>query len=170
ALYNLRRYQPGDDSRTIHWKTSARQARLMVRETEAEDQRHVTIAIPTAEPGIWEDRDEPPSARERVFEQALALTASLASLFHGRGYAIRAVIGAQEIPHGMGRAHLYRIFRALALCQPALQAAPLAEGLLRLGERAAVGELSILVLPWADSRLTAVCRRVSRVFRAGDFP
>ncbi|MGH7208978.1 MAG: DUF58 domain-containing protein [Nitrospiraceae bacterium] len=170
ALYNLRRYQPGDDSRTIHWKTSARQARLMVRETEAEDQRHVTIALPTAVPEIWEDRDEPPSARERVFEQALVLTASLASLFHGRGYAIRAVIGAQEIPHGMGKAHLYRIFRALALSQPALQAAPLAEGFLRLGERAAVGELSILVLPWADSRLTALCRGVSRVFRAGDFP
>ena len=170
ALYNLRRYQAGDDSRTIHWKTSARQGRLMVRETEAEDQRHVTIALPTAAPEFWENPDEPPSARERVFEQALVLTASLASFFHGRGYAIRAVIGAQAIPHGMGRAHLYQIFRALALCHPVLEAAPLPEALLRLGERTATGELSILVLPWADSRLTAVCRGVSRVFRAGDLP
>lgn len=170
GLYNLRRYQPGDDSRTIHWKTSARQARLIVKETEAEDQRHVTIALPAAVPEGREDGNEPASTRERVFEQALVLTASLASFFHGRGYATRAVIGAQEIPLGIGMAHLYRIFRTLALCLPAPKAAPVPEGLLKLGQRAAAGELSILVLPWADSRLTTVCRGVSRVFRAGEFP
>src|SRR5207245_9138126 len=48
GLYNLREYLPGDDSRMIHWKTSARQARLMVRETETEDLRQVTLALPTA--------------------------------------------------------------------------------------------------------------------------
>src|SRR2546427_6204835 len=40
--------------RSIHWKTSARQARLMVRETETEDLRQVTLALPTVIPA--EDR------------------------------------------------------------------------------------------------------------------
>src|SRR5581483_8029871 len=52
ALYNLRDYHSGDDSRAIHWKTSARQSRLIVREAEAEDQRSVTIALATAAPRV----------------------------------------------------------------------------------------------------------------------
>ena len=36
-LYNLRLYRPGDDSRAIHWMTTARTSNLFVRETEAED-------------------------------------------------------------------------------------------------------------------------------------
>ena len=47
TLHNLRLYQPGDDSRTIHWKTTARKSLLIVRETEAEDQRQVTILLHT---------------------------------------------------------------------------------------------------------------------------
>lgn len=35
-LYNLRQYHAGDDSRTIHWLSTARTSKLMVRETEAE--------------------------------------------------------------------------------------------------------------------------------------
>lgn len=44
-LYNLRLYQPGDDSRAIHWMTTARTSQLIVRETEAEDQRLVTVIL-----------------------------------------------------------------------------------------------------------------------------
>ncbi|MEK6525641.1 MAG: DUF58 domain-containing protein [Nitrospirota bacterium] len=172
ALYNLRRYQPGDDSRSIHWKTSARQARLMVKETEAEDQRHVSIALPTAVPEGREISGAPSSPGEHSFEQAVGLTASLASFFHARSYAIRVLIGDREIPHGIGMAHLYQIFRVLGLCHPtaALESAPMPEGFRTLGERTAMGELTILVLPWADPRLTAECRGVSRVLRAGDLP
>lgn len=157
GLYNLRAYQEGDNSRAIHWKTSARQARLIVRETETEDQRHVTLALPTAGP---DDQQE-------AFERAIVLAASLARHFQERGFSVRLLIGDQEVPHGIGESHFYRILRALALCNPTpvVESAPIPEGFLTLGDRTALGELTMLILPWPDSRLTAACGSVSRVVR-----
>ncbi len=43
ALYSLRDYQQGDDSRNIHWKISARQAKLFIQEHEKEEERKVQI-------------------------------------------------------------------------------------------------------------------------------
>ncbi len=106
-LYNLRLYQTGDDSRKIHWMSTARTSKLIVRETEAEDQRRVLIELPTHLPG------EEPAA----FERAVTLAASLAYWFCDRGYSLRAIIGRQEVPAGIGRQHLYRILRRLALCE-----------------------------------------------------
>jgi len=75
GLYNLRAYQAGDDSRSIHWRTSARQATLMVRETEREDQRRATLALSTVVPpgpGIISGRCTglPP---DHPFERAVVL-------------------------------------------------------------------------------------------------
>jgi uncharacterized protein (DUF58 family) len=158
GLYNLREYQEGDNSRAIHWKTSARQARLIVRETETEDQRHVTLALPTAGPG---DHQE-------AFERAVVLGASLAQHFHDRGFSVRLLVGDREIPHGIGESHFHRVLRALALCDPTpgAQSAPLPEGFLTLGDRTALGEVTMLILPWPDPRLTAACGGVSRVVKA----
>ena len=162
GLYNLREYMPGDDSRTIHWKTSARQAHLIVRETEVEDQRQVTLALPTAGP---ENRPD-------AFEQAVVLVASLAAYFQERAFAVRLLVGDEDVPHGAGEMHLYRILRALALCRPtpAMESAPVPEGLLTLGGRTTLGELTIVVLPWPDPRLMAVCRGVSLVVKAWEVP
>src|SRR3989454_9242549 len=95
--YNLREYLPGDDSRMIHWKTSARQARVMVREAENEDLRQVTPALPT---GI-------PADGQRFFEQAVSLTASLAAYFQEHGFAMSLLVGEQVIPDGIGVEKLY---------------------------------------------------------------
>jgi uncharacterized protein (DUF58 family) len=157
ALHNLRGYLAGDDSRSIHWKISARQAQLMVKETEAEDQRHVTLALPT----------ETPEAAHAAFERAVTLTASLAAYFHEQGYAVALVVGQTDIPVGSGPAHLHRIFRALALCQPepCRPAQPLPEGFLRLGELTTRGDLTILVAPWPDPRTMPMEASVSRLLR-----
>ncbi len=160
GLYNLREYLPGDDSRAIHWKTSARQSYLVVRETEAEDQRQVTLALPTAGPENGPD----------AFEQAVVLVASLAAYFQEQAFAVRLLVGDEEVPHGAGETHLYRILRALALCHPtaAKKPAPVPEGFLTLGNRTRVGELTIVVLPWPDPHLMAACKGVSRVVQAWD--
>ncbi len=162
ALYNLRGYQAGDESRAIHWKTSARQARLMVKETEAEDQRHVTLALPTAVP-------ETESAR---FEKAVTLTASLIAFFHEQGYAISLILGAIMLPHDSGQAHLHRLFHALALCQPSptLTAAALPDPWLTLGQRTEQGDLTLLVLPHEDLRLARIGQQVSRVVTLAEEP
>lgn len=132
-LYNLRLYQTGDDSRMIHWMSTARTSKLIVRETEAEDQRRVFIELPTRVPG--EDSDS--------FERAVTLAASLVYWFCDRSYTVRALIGRQEIPAGIGRQQLYRILRRLALCE--LESAGTLAGVkgrIKSGE-----ELSILVWP-----------------------
>ncbi|MBI4400045.1 MAG: DUF58 domain-containing protein [Nitrospirae bacterium] len=172
ALYRLRRYLPGDDSRTIHWKTTARQARLMVKETEAEDQRRVSLALPTAVPGPRPAGHDDPPSREQSFEQAVVLTASLAAFFQEQGFAIRMLIGDQEITYGAGLGHLYDILHSLALCQltSTSESATLPQGFYTLGERTALGELTILVLPWADPDLAAACRGVSRIIQPSEFP
>lgn len=161
ALYNLRPYRTGDDSRTIHWKTSARQSGLIVRETEAEDQRRVTLALPTTVPEEF----------HHMFERGVGLTASLASFFRERGYAVRALVGFVEIPYGVGEAHFHRVLRALGLCQPVAVSAQskLPEGFRTLGERTMLGELTIAVLSWPDPKMTAACRGVSRVVLASEY-
>ncbi|MET0650052.1 MAG: DUF58 domain-containing protein, partial [Pyrinomonadaceae bacterium] len=44
-LHSLREYQPHDDVRHIHWKATARQGRLVVREFTAEDERRVHVVL-----------------------------------------------------------------------------------------------------------------------------
>ncbi len=164
-LRNLRGYRPGDESRAIHWRTSARQARLMVKETEAEDQRRVTLALSTFVP----------SEHRQSFERAVTLTASLAAFFQERGYAVGLLLGDQEISPGQGQGigaeHLYRLLHALGLCQAtghaalALNQASMPAGFRSLGERTARGELTILVLPWPDPSLEALSREVSRTIQ-----
>jgi uncharacterized protein (DUF58 family) len=160
-LYNLRAYQTGDDSRTIHWRTSARHAQLITKETEAEDQRRVTVALST---------DIPPGG-EDAFERAVSFTASLLALFHERGYAVGLVVGPDEHPARQGLLHLHRLLRALGLCEatPA-QAHPIPPPLRNVGLRTGAGELTLLVLPCPDSRFPAACGAVSRVLRADEVP
>lgn len=158
TLYNLRRYHPGDDSRAIHWKTTARQRRLMVRETEAEDQRRVVLALPTA---------VPPSAR-LAFEQAVSLTASLATLFHCQGCAIRLLVGDEEVPFGTGEAHYDAILRVLALCQPTRAGSPVPSAFRKLAERPASAGLALLVLSWPDPAIMSACAGAGRIVWATD--
>ncbi len=160
ALYNLRRYHDGDDSRAIHWKTTARQRRLMVRETEAEDQRRVVLVLPTAVP----DRARPD------FEQAVELTASLAAFFHQQGHAIRLLVGEQEIPTGTGESHYDAMLRALALCQPATGQSPASPAMERLLGQPVPGELMLVVLSWPDPAVLSACRGgAGRVLMATDY-
>jgi uncharacterized protein (DUF58 family) len=116
ALHNLRLYRPGDDSRAIHWKTTARKSLLIVRETEAEDQRRVTIVLQTRILKLHGQSE----SHER-FEKAVSLTASLAVLFTAQMYEIRLMVGEQELSGEIGEAHLSRMLSLLALCRPIVE-------------------------------------------------
>jgi len=159
ALYNLRRYQAGDDSRAIHWKTTARQRRLMVRETEAEDQRRVVLVLPTAVP----DQAQP------AFEQAVSLTTSLAAFFHAQSHAIRLLVGEQEVPVGTGEAHYDAMLRTLALCQPAAVRSSVPTAMLVLIGQTVPGELMLVVLSWPDPAVRSACAGMGRIIMAPDY-
>ncbi|MCL2850123.1 MAG: DUF58 domain-containing protein, partial [Micrococcales bacterium] len=69
SFHALREYAPGDDRRMIHWRTSARTGRLMVRQFEDTRRTRTTIALATND-ADYADPDE--------FEMAVSVAASLA--------------------------------------------------------------------------------------------
>jgi uncharacterized protein (DUF58 family) len=166
GLYNLRDYHVGDDTRSVHWKTSARQSRLVVRETEAEDQRQVTLALASEAPVGMRALT---LTAIQDFERAVILTASLAAHFQRQGFAIRLVIGNEEVCLGTGQGHFYRILRLLAFSSLSLNTgAPIPSSFLTLPSDTALGQLVLVILPWEDERLRAACLGVTRILDLND--
>lgn len=106
-LYNLRLYQAGDDSRSIHWVTTARTSKLTVRETEAENQRRATVHLSLFAP----------ESHDAVFEEAVTYTASLLHYLSIRGYHLKLTAGSFRSSFGLGEPHLLDLLRAVALCE-----------------------------------------------------
>jgi len=138
-LYNLRLYRPGDDSRAIHWMTTARTSNLTVRETEAEDQRRITIALSTIAP---DDHDA-------LFEQSVTLVASLLWQLSKKSYPLRLIVDAEDSGLGYGSDHLLTMLRLLALCERrSPTAGAKADALDQLGRDAERG-YTVAVIPWS---------------------
>jgi uncharacterized protein (DUF58 family) len=106
-LYNIRQYKPGDDSRNIHWVTTARTAKLMVRETEADQQRRATVQLSVLAP----------DSHNQAFEEAVSFTVSLVHHLAVRGYHLKLSAGSTHSSFGQGEAHLADLLRILALCE-----------------------------------------------------
>jgi uncharacterized protein (DUF58 family) len=156
-LYNLRVYRPGDDSRAIHWMTTARTSNLMVRETEAEDQRRVTIVLSTLAPA---DHDE-------LFERSVSLAASLLWQLSQRSYPLRLIVDAEDSGLGSGSDHLVTMLRQLALCERRLPGSAHSKGLDTLSELGYDADrgYTVAVMPWFDPD-TAVPVTADRVLHA----
>jgi uncharacterized protein (DUF58 family) len=142
-LYNLRLYRPGDDSRAIHWMTTARTSNLIVRETEAEDQRRMTIVLSTLAP---DDQDA-------LFERSLSLVASLLWQLSQRSYPLRLIVDAADSGLGTGSDHLLAMLRVLALCErrsPQSNPSSLMSSFSQFGHDTDRG-YTVMVVPWSDS-------------------
>lgn len=68
SFHALREYVPGDDRRSIHWKSSARNQSLMVRQFEDTRRTHTALAI-DIDPTSWTDDD--------AFELGVSVFASM---------------------------------------------------------------------------------------------
>ncbi|WP_067441343.1 DUF58 domain-containing protein [Nocardioides jensenii] len=68
SFHALREYQPGDDRRAIHWRTTARVGRLMVRQFEETRRAHLLVILPTHPDDYGQERD---------LESAISVAASL---------------------------------------------------------------------------------------------
>ena len=84
SFHALREYEPGDDPRHIHWKSTARAGALLVRQFQLTRRSHATILL-----------DPSPSAYagDREFELAVSVAASS---------ALRALSDDYEVTFGCG--------------------------------------------------------------------
>ena len=120
-FFGLRERRAGDDRRDVHWRSSARTGRLLVREYEDELARRVIIGVDNALPrAVREavgDGALTPAAEAQVFavERAISVAASLATAYLEVGWTVELAARGCHIPAGMGRQHEARIGRALAL-------------------------------------------------------
>ncbi|MGH2820246.1 MAG: DUF58 domain-containing protein, partial [Actinomycetota bacterium] len=84
-FYTLREYVEGDDLRKIHWPSTAKRNRFMIRQEETPWQTRATILL-----------DDRRSAHDGVgdhssFERAVEAAASMVDLYHRAGYGYRLV-------------------------------------------------------------------------------
>jgi len=116
-FYGLREWREGDDRRDVHWRSTARTGRLMVREYEDERTRQVVVAVDNALPADVRaaigDGLDPPEAE--ALERAISLAASLASAYLEGGWSVALVARGAWVPASAGRPQLARILRELAL-------------------------------------------------------
>jgi uncharacterized protein (DUF58 family) len=68
AFHALREYTVGDDRRHIHWRTSARVGRLMVRQFEETRRSHLVVVLPTNHGDFADEQEQ---------ELAISVAASL---------------------------------------------------------------------------------------------
>jgi uncharacterized protein (DUF58 family) len=121
-FFGLREHRPGDDRRDVHWKSSARTGRLLVREYEDELARRVVIAVDNALPddireAIADGGALVPAREAQVaaVERAISIAASLAATYLEAGWTVELAARGTHIAGGTGRMHEARIARALAL-------------------------------------------------------
>jgi uncharacterized protein (DUF58 family) len=119
-FFGLREFREGDDRRDVHWRSSARQGRLMVREYEEESHRRATVLVDNALPDDATDDDK------EALEKAISLAASLCASYLGRAYAVRLVARGAQVPAASGPQQLTRLLKALALLETAQPDTPFA--------------------------------------------
>ncbi|MCK9523750.1 MAG: DUF58 domain-containing protein [Proteobacteria bacterium] len=116
-FFQLRDYQPGDDPRHIHWPSSARQQKPVVRDMTQDPGAPVEIVLDAARhPG--DARTDP--------EEAIRVAAALIEDIVAQGHPVRLVTAGPEAPHiAESRTapplldHLARLdTAALATCAP----------------------------------------------------
>ena len=91
SFHALREYVAGDDRRNIHWRTSARLNKLMVRQYEDTRRTHTALALEAAR-AAYLDEDE--------YEAAIEVFASLGAQAVREGLEITALSGDEVLRTG----------------------------------------------------------------------
>lgn len=108
-FHGLRAYRLGDDARDVHWKRSAREGRLVLREYASQGALQVIIEVNTARP-TGERKADP-----RALDASCDLAASLALHLQRRGYRVELRCGPRPISISATGLGLDAAFHALAV-------------------------------------------------------
>ena len=141
AFHALREYQPGDDRRYIHWKSSAKTGTFMVREFEQTRRSHLVVALSLATSDY---------ATEEEFELAVSVAGSLGVRAIRDGRTVSVVVST--VTPEFAKRRTYAV-RPLATHVPSrllddlavVEAAPAALGIRDVGRIAAEDNIGISV-------------------------
>jgi uncharacterized protein (DUF58 family) len=116
-FYGLRDWREGDSQRWIHWRTSARRDKLVVRQYERQRRQDVVLLL-----DLFQGPQPTMEAADAV-ELAVSFAATIAADLCRRGGShVRLVVGGRERAAVQGvasQALLTEIMAALAVAQPA---------------------------------------------------
>ena len=166
TLYNIRDYRAGEDTRSIHWKSSARQSRLMLKEFEKEEERTINLFLFNSLSGEGPIRNEDMD----IFEKGVEITASLASYLLNKHFSIGLFTLDRFTPPSSGTKHLYRILEELALLD-------IKEAKGRNLKQESIGLIfkrlaqyngtNILILPWDSGEIAKIETLFHKILRIG---
>jgi len=125
-LLALRRYQPGDSHRLIHWKASARTRQLLVRQFSAEAVNSFSVHVETAA-DLW--------PREEQFELLVSFAATLCEDLFREGSLRRVAIDDRPAIEIRGIRDLDVVLNGLAVVERSAAAVP-------ASARAAIGAVT----------------------------
>jgi len=106
-VHSLRDHRPGEDARTIHWRSSARAGRLIGVDREQERRKRVCVVL-----------DQRP-LRGQALERAVEIAAALVTRELDAGAEVSLAVAGRRLPAGSGDGHLHEALTLLALLQPA---------------------------------------------------
>ena len=109
-IHGLRELRTGDDVRSIHWRTSARRGRLMVREHEEEESRNLCIYLDNAR-----SPDSDPASPDPAVERAISVASSIVVERTTAGQSIQLSTRGDVGPSVTPGASPDRLLRFLAL-------------------------------------------------------
>ncbi len=101
TFHSLRPYRPGDSRRSIHWRSSARLARLHVKQFAPERTPRIAIVVdrhPGAAGRAHGEQAGTEQAATRALDRVADLAASLTAAFAAAGFEVRTVIAGGEAP------------------------------------------------------------------------
>lgn len=156
--YGVRDYVAGDSYNRIHWPTTARTGRLMVKEFEMEPTSDVWIVVDgqaTAQAGAWPDSTE---------EYACTAAASVARKYLESNYTVGLVTRGAEahvLPADRGDPQMARILEALSVFQ-ASGSIGMGEVLATNGQRFGRHTTVVLITSAADHDWLAAVRFLVR--------
>jgi uncharacterized protein (DUF58 family) len=111
-LHSLRNHRPGEDARSIHWRSSARQGRLIGVDRERELRHRVCVVF-----------DQRPLSGEPL-ERAVERAAALVTRELDAGAEVSLAVAGRNLPAGSGEGQLRSALRMLALLPPATPGTP----------------------------------------------
>jgi uncharacterized protein (DUF58 family) len=124
-FFTMRGYLPGDDVKKIHWRSTARQGHMMVRQEDRPSEPRVAILVEDGHDAHVRRSDGADS-----FESCISSAASLVHLFVSQGVAVglalssgiaggpAAASGPDLAFFGKGAAHERALMRRLAVLAP----------------------------------------------------